>query len=362
MSRNPFEKKYGSQFSPEEFFQNLSSNRPALLGLFVVAILLFGVFSSFYTVRVEEKAVVTRLGRFLETTGSGLHFKLPFGIDKVTLVPIKVQQQSFGFYSPDPSNASLQSLFGSRYRSVAPTSDRALSNESLMLTGDLNVADVQWVVQYKVTDPRAFLFHVAEPIKNIRDLSQTTMRRVVGDISINDVLTVGKKDVEIQALTLMQETLDEYGMGISVEAVNLQDVDPPGPVQPSFNTVNSALQEQKQAINRAESEYNKVIPEARGKADEQISISEGYAAALLNTAKGDSEKFSKVLAAYEKAPDVTQRRLYLESMEKLFAHARDVIVIDENLRSVLPLLAASGAGSGHALPFSNDTSAKGNAK
>jgi modulator of FtsH protease HflK len=336
----------------EDFFRGMTDRPDFLAKIIIVALIISGLLSSYYTVRVEERAVVTRLGKYIETSDAGLHFKIPFGVDVVTLVSTKVQQEAFGFTVPDARSSDLRGLapFGGGQSSpriasqTASFRSQAHANESLMLTGDLNVADVQWVVQYRVTNPRDFLFNVADPIKNIRDLSQTSMRRVVGDISINDVLTVGKKDVEDNVQMLMQRTVDDYRMGLSIEGVNLQDVNPPEPVQPSFNLVNSALQEQKQAINRAESEYNQVIPEAEGKAEQQISIAEGFSIALINRARGDSDKFLRMLTEYRKAPDITRTRLYFESLENIFAQVRQITVVDPEVRGVLPLYGQSGEG------------------
>ncbi len=207
-----------------------------------------------------------------------------------------------------------------------------------MLSGDLNVADVQWVVHYRISDPEKYLFRVRDPRRNIRDISQATMRRVVGDRIVNDVLTVGRDQIAKDAMDLTQQILDKYEMGVKIERVILQDVNPPEPVKPSFNDVNAAKQEQEQAINQAEAQYNKVIPEAQGKAEEEISNARGYASAVLNRAKGDAQKITSILKEYRGAPEITRTRMYLDMMEDLFSRFRSVTIVDPNVKGVLPIL------------------------
>jgi modulator of FtsH protease HflK len=291
-----------------------------ILKFLATALICFGLFGSFYTVQPEEEAVVLRLGRYLTTEGPGLHYKIPFGVDRVTKVPTSVVfQESFGFYAD----------------SSGPRG-RALSDESLMLTGDLNVADVQWVVQYRIADPQLYLFRARDPRKTIRDISLATMRRVVGDRTVNDVLTVGREEIAAAAQEKMQEVLDLYGLGIKIVLVKLQDVTPPEPVQPSFNLVNAAKQEQEQEINRAETHYNRIIPEARGKAEEEITRAQGYVTALLNRAQGDAERIRKLRTQYRKAPEATRLRLYLEAMEEILGQSKGLFLFDPNLKGILP--------------------------
>jgi membrane protease subunit HflK len=220
--------------------------------------------------------------------------------------------------------------------------DRVLDEESLMVTGDLNVADVEWVTQYQVSDPFKFLFQARDPVRNVRDVSQAVMRRVVGDRLVNDVLTTGRVEIAAEALRLTQEVLDKYDIGIRVVAIKLQDVNPPDLVKPSFNEVNAAKQEQEKLINNAEKEYNKVIPEAAGKAEETLSQAQGYADALVNRAKGDGGKFRAILAEYRKAPDITRKRLYIETMEELFSRFRNLTVVDSAVKGLLPVFGKRG--------------------
>ncbi len=315
MSQQP---PYGPEV--QKMLQDLFSNLRKVVLMVMTFLFAIGFFTTFYTVQPEEEAVVIRFGRFVTTTGPGLHFKFPFGIDSVTKVKTtKVHQSEFG------------------YRQLNDGSYRDLQEESLMLTGDLNVADVQWVVQYSISDPYKFLFKTSSPERNIRDVSESIMRRVVGDRLVTEVLTTGRVEIADTAKNLMQELLNKYDMGVAIRAVKLQDVNPPDSVKPSFNEVNEAKQEQEKAINQAEEAYNKVIPEARGKADKIIQEAEAYSEEQINRSKGDASKFSQVLASYKKAPDVTRRRIYIETMEEIFANFQEITVVDPQVKGVLPV-------------------------
>jgi membrane protease subunit HflK len=282
--------------------------------------------TSFYTVQPDEEAVVIRLGKYINTEPPGLHFKIPFGVDRVIKVKTKkVHQAEFGFRSRNTSTR------------VTTYSKGSYDNESLMLTGDLNVADVEWVVQYQIADPFKYLFQTSEPQRNIRDVSEAIMRRVVGDRLVTDVLTTGRAQIASDARGLMQEVLDKYDMGIRIVTVKLQDVNPPRVVQPSFNQVNSAKQEQEKIINTAEKEYNKIIPEARGKAEKQISQAQGYATELVNRAKGDAAKFGEIYKEYRRAPSITRKRIYLETMEEVFNRFEQVTIVDPKVKGLLPV-------------------------
>lgn len=300
------------------------SNLPYYLGGFVFVAAL--ALTSFYTVDVSEEGVVTRFEKYLTTTPPGLHFKLPFGIDRVTKVPSKVLlQEEFGFRSLNQRNNATQ---------YAKT---GFAEESLMLTGDLNVADVEWIVQYRISDPWKFLFHARNVQKNIRDISMSIMRRVVGDRLVGDVLTVGRIEIADEAKLLTQQVVDKYDMGISIVAVMLQDVTPPDAVKTAFNDVNAAKQEQEKAINVAEREYNNVIPEAKGKAEQLLADAEAFAISLVNRAKGDASKFDSMLVEFKKAPDVTRRRIYVEAMEEIFGGLEQLVIVDSKIKGVLPL-------------------------
>jgi membrane protease subunit HflK len=312
------------------FFQWLSKNTALVkVGLGVI-IVLIGVYTSFYTVQPSEEAVVVRFGRYERTTPPGLHFLAPFGIESAIKVRTKlVLQEEFGFRTSDTRTI------------VTGYSKDDFEKESLMLTGDLNVADAEWIVQYQISDPQKYLFAAQDPQRNIRDVSEAIMRRVVGDRTVNEVLTTGRVEIATEAQKLTQEVLDRYDIGIRVITVKLQDVNPPDMVKPSFNEVNAAKQEQEKAINMAEEAYNKIIPEARGKAEETVSEAEGYASAVVNRAKGDSERFLMTLKEYRQAPEITRTRIYIETMQELFGRFKNLTIVDDKVKGLLPVFGQS---------------------
>ncbi len=299
--------------------------------------LLFNIVtSSFYTVQPDEEAVVLRFGKYLKTASPGLHFKIPLKVDNAIKVKTKlILQEEFGFRT--------KSVQGKR----TTYTEGGYQEEALMLTGDLNVADVQWITQFQISEPQKFLFHIRDPIQNIRDISEAIMRRVVGDRLVTDVLTVGRTEIANEAKKLTQEILNNYDMGVRVVSIKLQDVNPPEPVKPSFNEVNAAKQEQEQAINQAEKNYNDIIPQARGEAEKKIAEAEGYATALINRSLGDAERFESMLKEYRKAPRVTRDRMYLETMEDVLDKLTDITIIDSEVKGLLPIFNnAQGSFSG----------------
>ncbi len=284
------------------------------------------VFTSFYTLSPEEQGVVLRFGRYTKTTDPGLHWKIPLGVDRVYKVPTQRQlKEEFGFRTQEAG-----------VRTVYSSAD--LSDESLMLTGDLNVADVEWVVQYRILDPTKFLFRVRNPQDTLRDLSEAVTRQVVGDRTVNEVLTIGREAISAEVQKKLQALLDEYETGLRVEQVVLQNVTPPDPVKPSFNEVNEAEQEKEQKINAAQSEYNKVIPRAKGEAQETIQEAQGYALKRVNGAQGDAARFDALYTEYKKAPEVTRKRLYLETVARILPKVGQKVVVDEKAQNVLPFL------------------------
>ena len=301
-------------------------NSKDFLVLLPIILVIPVIFSSFYTVQPDEEAVVLRFGKYLKTATPGLHFKIPMGVDKAIKVKTKlVLQQEFGFRTHSTSGARTSYQSGD------------FDSESLMLTGDLNVADVEWITQFQISEPQKYLFHVSDPEQNIRDISEAVMRRVVGDKLVTEVLTVGRAKISSQAKELTQEILNRYDMGVKIVSVKLQDVNPPEAVKPSFNEVNAAKQEQEQSINKAEKFYNQVIPEARGLAEKQIAEAEGYATELLNRAKGDAEKFNLIYQEYKKAPQITKDRMYLETIEKILGDLKNITVVDPKVQGLLPI-------------------------
>jgi membrane protease subunit HflK len=310
----------------EQFRKDFGDPKKFIYG-FIAVLLIFAGMSSYYTVGPDEEAVVIRFGKYINTTPPGLHFKLPFGIDKKYLIKTtKVHQEEFGFRTKNTHRKQRTEYSRGNY-----------DKESLMLTGDLNVADVEWVVQYKISDPYKYLFKLRSPTQTIRDVSESIMRRVVGDKAVTEVLTIGRAEISSSAQKIMQEVLDKYDFGIYLTAVKLQDVNPPERVKSSFNEVNEAKQEQEKLINQAEESYNKIIPEAKGKGDELISRAEGFAEAMVNRARGDVAKFNSLLTEYNKAPGLTKRKMYLETMEHIFKNFKELTIVDDKIKGLLPV-------------------------
>lgn len=292
------------------------------MGFLVVLLLVTGLF----TVGPEERGVVLRFGKFVRTAESGLNFKLPFGLESVTKVPVERQlKQEFGFRT---ESAGVRSRI----------TTKGLDGESNMLTGDLNAAVVEWVVQYRVVDPMKYLFRVRNVDETLRDMSEAVMRTVVGDRSVNEVLTVGRQEVATLMEEKLQELADQYESGIRIDQVVLKDAQPPDAVKASFNNVNEAEQERDRLRNQAQSAYNKVIPEQRGKALKRVKEAEAYAVSRVEVARGEAARFSSVYSEYRKAPEVTRRRIYLETMAQVLPQAGRKVVVDDTMRGLLPLL------------------------
>lgn len=284
------------------------------------------LFSAFFQIKPEELGVVTRYGKYDRTVEPGLNLKIPF-VETVYKVPVERQQKlEFGFRTT--STGSAQTTY-----TKTNTKD-----ESLMLTGDLNLADVEWVVQYRIDNAYNFLFKVRNPETSLRDISEASMRQVVGDRTVNEVLTVGRTEVASSAQAMIQRLSNEYSLGVKIEQVVLQDVNPPDEVKAAFNAVNQAQQEKETLINEAKSAYNKVIPKARGQALETLQKAEGYALERVNNAQGEVARFTDLYTEYIKAPEVTRRRIYLETMNKVLPQLGNKIITDKNGNNVLPLL------------------------
>ena len=296
-----------------------------LAALALLALLAAGLARGVYTVGPESVGVVQRFGRFIGTVGPGLRFKVPFGVDTVTILPVKRQlKMEFGFGSPGVTNPDQTSPEQSR--------------ESDMVTGDLNAAHVEWVVQYEIADPEAYLFNMREPGPTLRDLAESVMREVVGDRTVDEVLTIGRQGIETDAIARLTALVQELKMGLRVQQVQLKNVHPPTAVQRSFEEVNRAQQEREQMINQANGEYNKVVPRASGEAAKEISAAEGYALKRVNEAEGDVARFRALLEQYEKAPAVTRQRLYLETMADVIPRLGGKIILDADARQFLPLM------------------------
>jgi len=319
----------------EKIQQKLQSFRfkgSPILILLPVAVVLLSLWTAWFTVQPEETGIVQRFGKVIRTAGPGLHLKVPFGIETVRTLPTaRVLKEEFGFRSvtvaPGP---------GQRPQSAAAS--KSLKNESLMLTGDLNVIDVQWIIQYRIEDPILFLFNVRESQKTIRDITEAVMRRVVGNRLGSEVLTVARVEVSTEAKEEIQKIMSEYKTGVRLVTVELQDVTPPDSVKPAFNEVNEARQDKERTINQAQEQANREIPKAGGVAAQSISQSEGYALERINQAKGEANRFLAILTDYEAAPEVTRRRMYLESMSGFLAGLKDLYIVDSDQKALIPWL------------------------
>jgi membrane protease subunit HflK len=315
--------------SPNMNKQPFSAGGRYFAPLFWLVLLVIFIATGFYTVPADSEAVVQRYGKYLASEGPGLHFKIPFGVDEVTKVPIRRQLKlEFGFGSPQATNP------------YQVDSQRDQTKD--MVTGDLNEAEVEWVVQYRISDAKQYLFAAQDPEDTLRAASEAVMREVIGDRTIDEVITFGRQDIETENLVRLQPLARQYNLGIMVDLVQLKNINPPAPVQASFNDVNSAQQEKQKAINQASGEYNKVIPRARGEASRVISEAEGYAQKRINEANGDANYFDSLLREYVKAPQVTRQRMYLETMSEIFPKLGPKVVIDEDLSKLLPLLPLQG--------------------
>ncbi len=303
-----------------------------LIGLVLLMGLLIAL-TSVFTIEPEEVGIILRFGEVNRSATPGLHFKLPSPLEQLLKVPVQRQlKEEFGFQTEE---AGVRTRY----------STRNFENESLMLTGDLNVAVVEWTAQYRVSEPEKFLFKVRNVTKTFRDMNEAVMRSVIGDRSVNEVLTVGRQEIADDVEQQLQDLCDQYETGIKVDQIVLQDVNPPDPVKPSFNEVNEAEQERERSINEARSNYNSIIPKARGEALQMIQQAEGYAVDRVNRAKGDVVLFEELLAAYRRAPEVTRRRIYLETMAAVYPEIKQKILLDAGLKGVLPLLSLDGGAS-----------------
>ena len=308
----------------QPYFQLITPKRIILVIVILLAVAM--ALTSMYTVEADEVAVVLRFGKYIDTTPPGLRFKLPLGIDQVIGVPVqRVFKEEFGF-------RTLRAGVRTQY------DPRDYSDESLLLTGDLNIADVEWVVQYQISEPRKFLFDIRDVTRSLRDLSEAVMRTVVGDRTVTEVLTVGRIEIAAEVKKRLQELLDLYNTGLLLVNVTLQDVNPPETVKPSFNAVNEAKQEKEKLINEARTDYNESVPKAKGVARQQILEAEGYALKRVNEARGDADRFNAIRQEYQNAKAVTRRRLYLEAMNAVLPKVKEIYVIDSESSAPLPIL------------------------
>ena len=302
-----------------------------LFGLAALGLVVLGFGSTMvFQIEPEEEGVILRFGEYNRTVQPGLHFKMPMPAEELFPVPTQRQlKEEFGFRTVD---ADVRTKY----------SKANLEDEKLMLTGDLNVAAVEWITQYRVNDPYKYLFKVRNVRSTFRDMNEALMRQIIGDRSVTEVLTIGRQEIEMEAQRLLQDMCDEYETGIQVEQVVLQNVNPPDLVKPSFDEVNQAQQERERLINEAKTEYNKTIPTARGTAQEMLAQAEGYAVERTNRAEGEAARFTALRIAYEESPQVTRKRLYLETMSHVYPKAKKKIIMSSSAAGVLPLLQLDG--------------------
>lgn len=313
----------------KRFFTKIRVTPALVIGIIAALVLIGIVFTSFFIVDATEQAVVTRFGKYLKTVGPGLQYKMPFGIDRNYNVPTQVvQTEQFGFQT-------VTSGITNQYQN-------GITSESTMLTGDLNIVDVEWIIQYRIVDPAAWLFNVQERTQTIRDISQSVVNMLVGDRAILDVMGSERSAIESQALEQMNENFRQFGLGINVLTVRLQNIVPPAGVQDAFEDVNKAIQDMNRFINEGKEAYNSEIPKAQGEADRQVQVAQGYAIERVNRAQGDIARFNSVYEEYRKSPGVTRERLYIEAMEEIFAAQENSTLIDGQLENVLPVKTLSG--------------------
>jgi membrane protease subunit HflK len=323
----------------QQQLQQLLRRIPAgISGVLVLILIILAGTTSWFTVDPEEQAVVLRFGKINRTVGQGFQVKWPFGFEREYKVPVLRQLKvEFGFRTnaPHPSNRAEYSQYNYENYDM----------ESLMLTGDLNIADIEWVTQFTIVDPEKYLFSYRvhdrrknEAIDTFRDMNEAVMRQVIGDHTINEVLTTGRSSIQSEVMQKLQGLCTEYELGLRVDQVILQDINPPETVKPAFNEVNEAEQEKDTSIEKARAEYNKVIPKASGEAKKSIESAEGYREKRINEAEGNAIAFKTVFEAYMKAPEVTRKRMYLETMEEILSKAGKKTIIDTDLQGILPLL------------------------
>ena len=306
--------------------QPLSISGRTIQRLVIVIVVIIVLASGLYSVGADEIGVVQRFGKYVRQTSPGLHMKVPFGVETVKKVKVKkVFKEEFGFRTV---RADVRTTYSSK----------KYLDESLILSGDLNVAEVEWIVQYRIRDPYKYLFKIQDPVETLRPMSEAVVRRVVGDRNVTDVLTVGRIEIAEEVEAGLLGLLDKFESGLQVVTVKLQDVNPPEDVRQAFNEVNRAKQDKEKMINEAWEDYNKRIPRAQGEAEQMIAEAEGYALRRVNRAMGDIALFNKVYAEYRNAPDVTRRRLYLETMGEILPLINEIYIVDENQKAILPFL------------------------
>ena len=311
----------------KDYLKNKLGPQKAILPLLIViAMLVFGGYSSMYEVDTEETGVVLRFGKFSAFVDPGLHFKVPFGVDQVYLVQTgRVLKEEFGFRTVKPDVRTTYTK-------------RGLEEESLTLTGDLNVSDVEWIVQFQVSDPFKFIFRIKDPVGTIRDIAEAMVRKAIGNANVTEVLTTERALLANEIELDLQSTLNQYDIGVRIVTVKFQDVTPPDPVKAAYNEVNESEQQRESLIFQAREQFNREVPRARGEAKKVLQEAEGYAVERVNKARGETNRFLALLTEYRKAPSVTRSRIYLETLEEVLPRMEEIYVMDDKNGGALPLL------------------------
>jgi membrane protease subunit HflK len=319
--------KKNFNFSPRKKFS-------AILVVVVLLLVVVGAYSSVYQVATEQTGVVLRFGKFSRFVNSGLHMKLPFGVEKVYLVPTgRVLKEEFGYRTVNPGVRT-------------DYTKRGLEDESLTLTGDLNVSDVEWIVQFQIADPFKYLFRIKDPVGTIRDMAEAMVRKSIGNATVSQVLTTERALLADEVQQSLQQTLNGYDIGVRIVTVKFQDVTPPDPVKDAFNGVNEAEQQKESLIFQAQEQFNREVPRARGQAKQMLQEAEGYAVERVNKAKGETARFLALLEEYGKAPEVTRRRFHIETMETVLPKIEETYILDDTNSGLLPLLPLRKATQG----------------
>lgn len=325
--QNPYNDPFRDAQAQVTELRNWARGRRRGLGLLVAGLLVaLGALTSYYQIEPDELGVVLRFGKHTSIAEPGPHFKLPFGIEQVIKVPQRTLKMEFGFRTV---RADTKSQFARPQDAAA---------EAEMVTGDLNVGIVEWIVQYRITSPEKYLFRFRDIDATLRLMSEAAVRAVVGDHSIDELLTSGRDDIETDAKALLADLNLRYDTGITIDQLKLQEANVPDLVRPALTDVEEAKQERERAINEAWAEYNQIIPKARGSAQQALESAEGYAVERVNHATGDAERFRALHAEYKKAPDVTRTRLYLEALGEILPRARRKIIVDADTKGLVPLL------------------------
>ncbi|MGK2905756.1 MAG: FtsH protease activity modulator HflK [Desulfuromonadales bacterium] len=319
----------------KDYLKNKLGPQKAILPMLIVVFLVvIGGYNSMYEVDTEETGVVLRFGEFSTFVDPGLHFKIPFGVDQIYLVPTgRVLKEEFGFRTVTPDVRTTYTKKG-------------LEDESLTLTGDLNVSDVEWIVQFQVSDPYKFIFRIKDPVETIRDLSEAMVRRSIGNANVTEVLTTERANLANDIQKNLQDTLNQYDIGVRIVTVKFQDVTPPDPVKAAYNEVNESEQQKESLIFQAREQYNREVPRARGEAKKVLQEAEGYAVERVNKARGETNRFLALLTEYQKAPSVTRSRIYLETLEEVLPRLDEIYVMDDKSGGLLPLLPLRKAPEG----------------